>query len=110
MRTIPLVGLPKEESAAWAASLLNDGHAFAVIFDLHRDRLYHHALRMTTNIHDSEDVGAAAFFELWRFRKSVPVVDTSMKAVRVMTFVSAFAVRPFCFPDFTRCDCRSGIK
>jgi RNA polymerase sigma-70 factor (ECF subfamily) len=78
MRTIPVVGLPKEEPAAWAASLENDGNAFAVVFDLHRDRVYHHALRMTTNVHDAEEVVAAAFFELWRLRKSVRLVDGSV--------------------------------
>jgi len=78
MRTIPGVGIPEEESAAWAASLKNDGNAFAVIFDLHRDRVYHHALRMTINVHDAEDVVAASFFELWRHRKSVRVVDGSV--------------------------------
>jgi RNA polymerase sigma-70 factor (ECF subfamily) len=78
MRTIPVVGSPEEESAAWAASLKNDGNAFAVIFDLHRDRVYHHALRMTSNVHDAEDVVAASFFELWRHRKSVRVVDGSV--------------------------------
>jgi RNA polymerase sigma factor (sigma-70 family) len=78
MRTIPVVGSPKEESDAWAASLKNDGNAFAAIFDLHRDRVYHHALRMTINVHDAEEVVAAAFFELWRLRKSVRVVDGSV--------------------------------
>jgi RNA polymerase sigma-70 factor (ECF subfamily) len=33
---------------------------------------------MTTNVHDAEDVAAAAFFELWRLRKSVRVVDGSV--------------------------------
>jgi RNA polymerase sigma factor (sigma-70 family) len=78
MRTFPVVGSPKEESAAWVASLENDGNAFAEVFDLHRDRVYHHALRMTANVHDAEDVVAAAFFELWRLRKSVRVVDGSV--------------------------------
>jgi RNA polymerase sigma factor (sigma-70 family) len=78
MRTFPVVGSPIEEPNAWAATLDNDGKAFAVVFDLHRDRVYHHALRMTTNVNDAEDVVAAAFFELWRLRKSVRVVDGSV--------------------------------
>ncbi len=72
------MGSLTEESAAWAASLENDGNAFAVIFDLHRDRVYHHALRMTIDVHVAEDVVAATFFELWRRRKSVRVVDGSV--------------------------------
>jgi RNA polymerase sigma-70 factor (ECF subfamily) len=78
MRTIPVVGSPRDESAAWTAALENDENAFAVVFDLHRDRVYHYALRMTSNTHDAEDVVAAAFFELWRLRKSVRVVDGSV--------------------------------
>jgi RNA polymerase sigma factor (sigma-70 family) len=78
MRTFLEVGPPKDESAAWAASLQNDENAFAAVFDLHRDRVYHHALRMTTNVHDAEDVVAATFFELWRHRDSVRVVDGSV--------------------------------
>ena len=78
MRTFLVVGSPKEEPSALAASLENDGNAFAVVFDLHRDRVYHHALRMTTNVPDAEDVVAAAFFELWRRRKTVRVVDGSV--------------------------------
>jgi len=78
MRTFLVVESPGEEPEAWAASLDNDGNAFAVVFDMHRDRVYHHALRMTTNVHDAEEVVAAAFFELWRRRKSVRVVDGSV--------------------------------
>jgi RNA polymerase sigma-70 factor (ECF subfamily) len=33
---------------------------------------------MTANVHDAEDVTAAAFLELWRRRKSVRVVDDSV--------------------------------
>jgi len=78
MRTFLVVGSPDQESEAWAASLENDGNAFAAVFDLHRERVYHHALRMTTNVHDAEDVVAATFFELWRRRPSVRVVDGSV--------------------------------
>jgi RNA polymerase sigma factor (sigma-70 family) len=78
MRTVPGVRTPNDEATAWAAALRNDGNAFAVVFDLHRDRVYHHALRITANVHDAEDVTAAAFFELWRRRKSVRVVDDSV--------------------------------
>jgi RNA polymerase sigma-70 factor (ECF subfamily) len=78
MRTFLVVESPGEEPEAWSASLDNDANAFAVVFDMHRDRVYHHALRMTTNLHDAEDVVAAAFFELWRLRKSVRVVDGSV--------------------------------
>jgi RNA polymerase sigma factor (sigma-70 family) len=58
--------------------LTGDGGAFVAIFDLHHDRVYRHALRMTANVHDAEDVTAAAFLELWRRRRSVRVVDGSV--------------------------------
>lgn len=67
-----------DEPAAWAAALGNDSDAFAVIFDLHRDRVYRLSLRMTANVHDAEDVTAAAFLELWRHRRSVRVVEGSV--------------------------------
>jgi RNA polymerase sigma factor (sigma-70 family) len=67
-----------DEAADWAAALSNDPDAFVAIFDLHRLRVFHHALRMTANVHDAEDVTAAAFLELWRRRKSVRVVDGSV--------------------------------
>lgn len=78
MRTLPIVTSQIGESAAWAAALNNDGNAFAAVFDLHRDRVYHHALRVTTSVHDAEDVTAAAFFELWRRKRSVRLVNDSV--------------------------------
>jgi RNA polymerase sigma factor (sigma-70 family) len=78
MRTFLGVESSGGEPEAWAASLENDGNAFAVVFDMHRDRVYHHALRMTTNVHDAEDVTAGAFLELWRRRRAVRVVDGSV--------------------------------
>ena len=68
----------RDEPAAWVAALGNDGDAFAAIFDQHRDRVYRHALRMTANVHDAEDVTAGAFLELWRRRKAIRVVDGSV--------------------------------
>jgi RNA polymerase sigma factor (sigma-70 family) len=78
VRTLLVVRSNEDEPAAWAAALDNDGVAFAAIFDLHRDRVYRHALRMTSNVHDAEDVTAATFLELWRRRSSVRVVDGSV--------------------------------
>jgi RNA polymerase sigma factor (sigma-70 family) len=66
------------EAMTWTAVLENDGDAFAAIFDQHRDRVYRHALRITANVHDAEDVTAGAFLELWRRRKVVRVVDGSV--------------------------------
>ena len=67
-----------DEATVWAAVLRNDSDAFVTIFDQHRDRVFRHALRMTVNVHDAEDITAGAFFELWRRQKSVRVVDGSV--------------------------------
>jgi RNA polymerase sigma factor (sigma-70 family) len=78
VRTIPVVRASDDEGTDWEASLANDANAFVSIFNRHRNRVYRHALRMTANAHDAEDVTAAAFLELWRRRKTVRLVDGSV--------------------------------
>jgi RNA polymerase sigma-70 factor (ECF subfamily) len=78
VRTVLVVRSIGDEATAWAAVLGNDGDAFVAIFDKHRDRVFRHALRMTANVHDAEDVTAGAFLELWRRRKAVRVIDGSV--------------------------------
>jgi RNA polymerase sigma factor (sigma-70 family) len=78
MRTVLNMNASEEEAIAWANVVRNDGDAFVAIFDQHRDRTYRHALRLTANVHDAEDVVAAAFLELWRRRNSVRLVDGSV--------------------------------
>jgi RNA polymerase sigma-70 factor (ECF subfamily) len=65
------------ESEYWAGALGGDSEAFATVFDLHKDRVYRHALRLVNNVHDAEDVTAGAFLELWRRRASVCLVEGS---------------------------------
>jgi RNA polymerase sigma factor (sigma-70 family) len=79
------VNSSEDEAAAWAKVLRGDGDAFVAIFDQHRDRTYRHALRLTANIHDAEDVVAGAFLELWRRRQSVRLVDGSVLAWLLVT-------------------------
>ena len=67
-----------DEAAAWSSARGGDGPAFASLFDLHRDRVFGHALRLTRRPHDAEDVTAAVFLEAWRKRESVRVVDGSI--------------------------------
>lgn len=66
------------ETELWERSLSGDGEAFGMIFDLHRDRVYHHARRLVDTTEDGEDVAAAAFLELWRRRGSVRLVRGSV--------------------------------
>lgn len=61
-----------DETALWSRARSGDGRAFAALFDAHRDRAFRHALRLVASAHDAEDVVAAAFFELWRKRDTVP--------------------------------------
>jgi RNA polymerase sigma-70 factor (ECF subfamily) len=69
---------PTTESALWAAALEADEHAFAGVFDLHRDRVFRHAFRLAESRSDAEDVVAMAFTDLWRRRDAVRVVDGSV--------------------------------
>jgi RNA polymerase sigma-70 factor (ECF subfamily) len=66
------------ESELWAAALGGDSEAFANVFDLYKDRVYRHALRLVCNVHDAEDVTAGAFLELWRRRAAVHQVEGSV--------------------------------
>lgn len=67
-----------DETELWSRARHGDGRAFAVLFDAHRDRSFRHALRLVDSAHDAEDVVAAAYFELWRRRDAVPLVDGSV--------------------------------
>nr|WP_225224922.1 RNA polymerase sigma factor [Cellulomonas sp. JH27-2] len=67
-----------DEAVAWPAAVAGDGSAFALVYDLHADRVFRHASRLVATVHDAEDVTAAAFFELWRRRADVRVVGGSV--------------------------------
>ena len=67
-----------DEAATWRRAVAGDGNAFGRLFDAHGSRVYQHALRLTRDVHDAEDVLAAAFLELWRRRQGVRVVDGSV--------------------------------
>lgn len=64
-----------DEAATWVQACAGDGAAFASLFRFHQARVYRRALSLVSNAHDAEDVTAAAFFELWRKRRSVRLVD-----------------------------------
>jgi RNA polymerase sigma factor (sigma-70 family) len=66
-----------DEAGDWARALDRDPRAFAAIFDHHEGRVFRHSLRLTAAFHDAEDVTAAAFFELWRHREKVRIVEGS---------------------------------
>lgn len=68
----------KAEQRLWEEAQDGDGESFALIFDLHRDRVYRHVLRLVDRTADAEDAVAVAFLELWRRRDVVRVVSGSV--------------------------------
>ena len=73
-----MLPVTEDETAVWSAALSRDERAFGVLFDRHRDRVFRHAARLVEYRAEAEDVTAAAFFELWRRRDAVRVVDGSV--------------------------------
>jgi RNA polymerase sigma factor (sigma-70 family) len=67
-----------DESQLWSAALGGDGHAFGRIFDTHQARVLRHAAHIVDERQDAEDVAATAFFELWRLRRKVRLVNGSI--------------------------------
>lgn len=67
-----------DESVTWGVLLQGDPHAFAVIFELHRDRVYGQSLRLTRDVNNAHDITAMVFLEAWRRRGDVRVVEGSI--------------------------------
>ena len=67
-----------DEFIAWQRSLAGDGHAFAVIFDLHYPRVHRHIVWANGSTDDVDDLAAATFMELWRKRDRVRLIDESV--------------------------------
>lgn len=82
------MGVTENEDELWQRALHNDGSAFAALFDLHHARIYGRALALIGNAHEADDVAAAAFFELWRKRRSVPLVEGSVRPWLLVTTVN----------------------
>lgn len=66
------------DAAVWARAVDGDGEAFGRIFDRHRDRVLRHGLRLAPTRSDADDLVAITFFEAWRNRERVRVVDGSV--------------------------------
>lgn len=78
----------QDDGPLWAEALHNDGSSFAALFDRHRARVYRRAVSLTDDVHDAEDVTAAAFYELWRKRKTVTLVAGSVVPWLLLTTVN----------------------
>lgn len=66
-----------DDAATWVRVLAGDESALAALFDRHEARLFRHARRLLTAREDAKDAVTIAFFELWRKRESVRLVDGS---------------------------------
>lgn len=58
--------------------MAGDDAAFAALFDRHHGRVYRHALRFAGSKSDAEDITAMVFFEAWRKRDQVRLVEGSI--------------------------------
>jgi len=77
-----------DEAAVWQRALSGDGGAYAILFRKHEDRVYRRALSVVGDVHGAEDITSVAFFELWRKRRSVRVVDGSVLPWLLVTTVN----------------------
>jgi RNA polymerase sigma factor (sigma-70 family) len=62
----------------WALAVAGEGEAFGRIFDRHRDRVFRHCVRWAESASDVDDIVAMTFFEAWRRRERVRIVDGSV--------------------------------
>jgi DNA-directed RNA polymerase specialized sigma24 family protein len=65
------------DAALWERIRAGDKVALSALFDRHEQRLFHHASRLLSAREDAKDAVAIAFFELWRKRGSVRLLDGS---------------------------------
>jgi RNA polymerase sigma-70 factor (ECF subfamily) len=66
-----------DDAGLWARVRQGDELALAALFDRYETRLFRHASRLLTQREDAKDAVTVAFFELWRKRASVRLVDGS---------------------------------
>ncbi len=73
------------DESIWHRMLDGDARAFGLIWDRHRDRVFHKLLTLGSQPADAEDLTAVAFLELWRRRRSVRFVDGSLRPWLLVT-------------------------
>ena len=66
-----------DDASDWVKVCTGDAAALASLFDRHEGRLFRHACRLLTAREDAKDAVVIAFFELWRKRDTVRLVDGS---------------------------------
>jgi RNA polymerase sigma factor (sigma-70 family) len=68
----------QSDEAEWSCAVAADERAFGELFQRHHVRVFRHALRLVVVAAEADEVMAAAFFELWRRRADVRLVDGSV--------------------------------
>ena len=66
-----------DDTGLWDRVRQGDELALAALFDRYEGRLFRHASRLLTAREDAKDAVTVAFFELWRKRAAVRLVDGS---------------------------------
>lgn len=72
-----LQSVDDDDAGLWSRVCRGDELALAALFDRHEARLFRHATRLLTHREDAKDAVTVAFFELWRKRAAVRLVDGS---------------------------------
>ena len=68
---------PSDDANLWHQAQDGDGRAFSELFRRCSGAVLRQALRFSVDAADAEEVAAAAFFELWRRRDQVRLVEGS---------------------------------
>jgi len=66
-------------------AIAGNGHSFGELFERHRDRVFRHAFGILSDTTAAEDVTAMVFYEAWRKRSTIRVVDESIIAWLLVT-------------------------
>ena len=70
--------LDVSDEALWHQVVNGNGDAFGELFDRHYDRVWRHALGVLRIPHVAEDVVAVVFYEAWRRRANIRIVNESI--------------------------------
>lgn len=62
-----------------------DGESFGELFDRHRDRVFRHAYSVLHDAVTAEDITAMVFYEAWRKREKIRLVNDSILAWLLVT-------------------------
>jgi RNA polymerase sigma factor (sigma-70 family) len=73
------------DTEVWEAVLAGQSESFGLIWDRHRNRVFRHLLGSGVSAPDAEDLTAVTFLELWRRRRAVRFVDSSLLAWLLVT-------------------------